>query len=263
MTTIYQRLPLTALHRGRYQPRVHFDEPALAELAESIRTQGLIEPIIVRETAEHYYEIIAGERRARAAKLAGLQDVPCLIGHYSDEQAATMAVVENVQRESLNLIEEARAYKRLIDEFNCQQDAIATLVGKSRSHIANLLRLLTLAPAVQNKIQQGLLSLGHARMLVGLPNSQQLALLHAIEQKQWSVRTLEAKIREKKSTTAPHQLSVQQDDLTHLETQLSEQFASPVKILCEKDHSGWLQFKFFDMDTLEGLLERLGLRYDE
>lgn len=263
MKTRYQILPIAALHRGRYQPRVHFDEQALAELAESIRTQGLIEPVIAREIAKDHYEIIAGERRMRAAKQAGLTEIPCLIGHYTDEQAATMAVVENVQRESLNLIEEALAYKRLIDEFHCQQETIAELVGKSRSHIANLLRLLTLAPLVQNKIQQGLLSLGHARMLVGLPVAQQLALLNAIEHKQWSVRTLEARIRAMKSPSAPDQISVADTDLLHLETQLSERFAAPVKILYEKDRSGWLQFKFFDLDTLEGLLEQLGLRYDD
>jgi ParB family chromosome partitioning protein len=197
--SVLKHLPLEKLHRGRYQPRVHFDETALQELADSIKTQGMIEPIIARKTADHYYEIIAGERRVRAAKLAGLTEAPCLIGDYTDEQAATMTVVENVQRESLNLIEEASAYKRLIDEFNCPQETIAGLIGKSRSHIANLLRLLTLTPEVQTSLQKGLLSLGHARMLVGLPPSQQVAFMETIEKKQWSVRTLEAQIREIKT----------------------------------------------------------------
>ena len=259
----YQLLPIESLKSGRYQPRIDFDRNALQELAQSISTQGLIEPLIVREISAQYYEIIAGERRWRAAKLAGLTEVPCLIGQYSDEQAATLTLVENIQRESLNVVEEAQAYKRLVDEFKLQQDEIAILVGKSRSHIANLIRILTLCDNVQEKIRTGVLSLGHARVLVGLSVGSQMSLATQIEQKQWSVRHLEETIRALKQNRViapnPQQLDC---DVKYLQTTLSEQIGAPVQIVTGDSLGGVLQIKFFDNDTLAGLLERMGLRYD-
>lgn len=261
MQTVYQELPVDLLNSGRYQPRIDFDPHALQELAQSIQTQGLIEPIIVRELSCNYFEIVAGERRWRAATLAGLTVVPCLVGHYTDEQAATLTLVENIQRESLNVLEEAVAYQRLVHEFHLQQEEIAVLVGKSRSHIANLLRLLSLSAPVQDKIRQGILSLGHARMLVGLSPMDQMGLAAQVEQKQWSVRRLEEQVRSLKQQhveTSPHQPSC---DVAYLQTKLSEQIGAPVQIATDQQQGGWLQIKFFDNETLAGLLERMGLRY--
>jgi ParB family chromosome partitioning protein len=258
----YQLLPLGALQPGRYQPRIHFEEKALQELADSITAQGLIEPLVVRAIAAGRYEIIAGERRWRAAQRAGLSDIPCLIGEYTDQQAAALTLVENIQRQELNLIEEATGYRRLCDEFHFQQDEIAVLVGKSRSHIANILRLLTLTEPVQDKIRSGLLSLGHARNLVGMTPLEQLSWVRQIIDKQWSVRQLEEKVRQAKA--APPSLNNRRcdRDIERLQSQLAEQVGAPVQIVNDDGSGGWLQIKFFDNDTLAGLLERMGLRYD-
>ncbi|VEG91298.1 ParB/RepB/Spo0J family partition protein [Legionella spiritensis] len=258
----YQQLSVQALQPGRYQPRLHFDQKALEELAQSILSQGLIEPIVVREIALNHYEIIAGERRWRAAMLAGLQDIPCLVGEYTDEQAAALTLVENIQRQELNLIEEAGGYRRLCDEFHFQQEEIATLVGKSRSHIANILRLLSLDEKVQAFIKTGHLSLGHARMLVGLSPGRQIALADSVVAEQWSVRQLEEKIRLSKSPSPMPGNPGRDRDIERLQTLLAEQIGAPVQIINESGAGGWLQVKFFDNDTLAGLLERLGLRYD-
>ena len=263
MSASYQLIPLDHLRPGRYQPRVDFDLAALQELAESIATQGLIEPLIVRGIAGEHYEIIAGERRWRAAQLAGLTEVPCLVGDYTDQQAATVTLVENIQRESLNVIEEAGAYKRLLDEFALTQEDIAALVGKSRSHIANLLRLLTLCESVQEKVRAGLLSLGHARVLVGLSPAQQQSFAHDVEIKQWSVRHLEDKVRNMKLAPKSVRSFVVDRDIDHLQMVLSEQVGAPVSIVSDNESGGSLQFKFFDNETLAVLLERMGLRYDD
>lgn len=263
MTVKYQSLPIDSLQRGRYQPREHFAEEALTELAQSIKTQGLIEPLIVREIAPHRFEIIAGERRWRAAKQALLSEVPCLIGIYSDEQAAALTLVENIQREDLNLIEEAKGYRRLCDEFHFHQDDIAALVGKSRSHIANILRLLSLSSWVQEHLALGQLSLGHARMLVGLSIAEQRYYAEQVIAEAWSVRVLEEKIKRHKAEGHSVAPEAPQRDVARLQTLLSEQVGAPVQIVAEKGDAGWLQIKFFNNDTLAGLLERMGLRYDE
>ena len=263
MSVSYQQISVEALESGRYQPRIHFDPQSLQELAESIASQGLIEPLIVREIAANHYEIIAGERRWRAAQMAGLNEVPCLLGQYTDEQAATLTLVENIQRESLNVIEEAGAYKRLLDEFQLTQEDIAVLVGKSRSHIANLIRLLTLCEPVQEKIRVGILSLGHARLLVGLSASEQLSWADEVEVKQWSVRTLEEKVRTLKVSATNMTAGETGCDIERLQMLLSEQVGTPVQIIADNQVGGLLQFKFFDNEMLSGLLERIGLRYDE
>lgn len=257
MNSSYKNLPTDQLQPGRYQPRIDFSPEALKELAQSIQTQGLIEPLIVRELAQERYEIIAGERRWRAAIEAGLTEIPCLVGHYSDQQAATLTLVENIQRQELNLIEEATGYKRLSEEFHFQQTEIAQLVGKSRSHIANLVRLLSLSPAVQTYIRTGQISLGHARLLVGMPIAEQSVFATHIISHGWSVRLLEEKIKILKAN--PKQVPEKNRDIAQLECLLAEQIGSPVQITYENGQGGWLQVKFFDNDTLEGLLERMGL----
>lgn len=262
MQTTYKLLPIEQLQRGRYQPRQTFDEEGLQELAKSILSQGLIEPLIVRELLHDHYEIIAGERRWRAAMLAGLTSVPCLISDYDDKQAAAVTLIENIQRANLNLIEEATGYQRLLSEFQFNQDDVATLIGKSRSHIANILRLLTLCDAVQTMLRNQLLSLGHARMLVGLSPNQQCQLANQIIAAGWSVRRLESEVRSSKQAPVFLQSPLNDCDRLHLQTALAEYMGAPVEITQDLDQGGVLKIKFFDNDTLSGLLERMGMRYD-
>ncbi len=256
-------LPVGQLHAGQYQPRQDFNPESLAELAQSIASQGLIEPLVVRAIAKNRYEIVAGERRWRAAKIAGLHEVPCLLGDYTDKQACALTLIENIQRQDLNLIEEATGYRRLIDEFHYHQEEIALLIGKSRSHIANILRLLTLTESVKNRIRDKSLSLGHARVLVGLTPEQQSLFAQQIIDEQWSVRQLEqaVKLFRQQDLSSPKNARADRD-IERLQTVLAEQVGAPVQIINDNADGGWLKVKFFDNDTLAGLLERLGLRYD-
>ncbi|KTD65128.1 ParB/RepB/Spo0J family partition protein [Legionella shakespearei] len=263
MQTEFLYLPIESLQAGQYQPRQDFNPAALQELAQSIASQGLIEPLVVRAIAKQRYEIIAGERRWRAAQLAGLHEVPCMVGEYSDKQACALTLIENIQRQDLNLIEEATGYRRLIDEFHYHQDEIAVLIGKSRSHIANILRLLTLTESVKNLLRDKVLSLGHARVLVGLSSAHQEAFVQQAVEEQWSVRQLEQAIKQHKNKELEQPKNPKQDkDIERLQTILAEQVGAPVQIVSDSDDGGWLKVKFFDNDTLAGLLERLGLRYD-
>jgi ParB family chromosome partitioning protein len=264
MNTQFINLPIDYLHAGPYQPRQDFDQKGLEELAQSIATQGLIEPLIIRKIAKERYELIAGERRWRAARIAGLSEVPCLLGEYTDKQACALTLVENIQRQDLNLIEEATGYRRLIDEFHYQQDEIAVLVSKSRSHIANILRLLSLTESVKSYIRSKKLSLGHARLLVGLSPEYQEILVHQIVEEQWAVRHLEQALKtykNNKERTVPKNPK-KDKDIERLQIILGEQVGAPVQIVDDGTEGGWLKVKFFDNDTLAGLLERLGLRYD-
>lgn len=261
--TEFVHLPIECLQAGQYQPRQDFNQEALLELAQSIASQGLIEPLIVRAIAQQRYEIIAGERRWRAARLAGLSTVPCLLGQYTDKQACALTLIENIQRQDLNLIEEAHAYRRLIDEFHYHQDELAVLVGKSRSHVANIVRLLSLTETVKGFIREHILSLGHARMLVGLDALQQEYIAQQVIDGQWSVRQLEHEIKALKKKPPQHFKNIKKDrDIERLELILADQVGAPVQIVNDSDDGGWLKVKFFDNDTLAGLLERLGLRYD-
>lgn len=259
-TTLFKSIPIDFLQRGEYQPRKHFDETGLQELAQSILAQGLIEPLVVRKRTETAYEIIAGERRWRASMLAGLSEVPCLVREYTDEEACAVTLIENIQRQDLSIIEEANGYQRLLTEFHFNQAEIATIVGKSRSHIANLIRILTLCPFTQEHLHRNELSLGHARMLVGLDEALQKKFTRQIIDNQWSVRKLEDEIRAVKlPVIAPPSTDL---DIVRLETQLSEQIGSPVQLIADSTQGGWLKIKFYNNDTLAGLLERMGLRYD-
>ncbi len=262
MSQSFKLIDIHQLKRGKYQPRRHFDEQGLEELAQSIRSQGLIEPLIVRETNLNQYEIIAGERRWRAAMLAGFCNIPCLIGDYTDEQAAAVTLIENIQRRDLNLIEEASGYQRLLIEFHFTQEEIAALVGKSRSHIANLLRLLTLCEQVQQQLRQQQLTLGHARMLVGLTSAEQIRFANQIIHAHWSVRRLEKEIRSIHATSQPLH-SVTDCDRIHLQNILADYMGAPVEIISDAHQGGVLKITFYDNDTLSGLLERMGVRQDD
>lgn len=262
MQVEFHQVPIENIQAGHYQPRQDFNPASLQELAQSITSQGLIEPLIVRAIAKQRYEIVAGERRWRAAQMAGLPTVPCLIGNYTDKQACALTLVENIQREDLNLIEEANAYRRLIDEFHYHQEEIAALVGKSRSHIANILRLLSLNEKIRGMIRDKILTLGHARALIGLESTQQEYLAAQTKNQQWSVRQLEHAVKMQKNKEGSRPKNAKKDrDIERLQTVLSEQVGAPVQIINDNE-GGWFQVQFFDNDTLAGLLDRLGLRYD-
>ncbi|MFI4919257.1 MAG: ParB/RepB/Spo0J family partition protein [Legionellales bacterium] len=263
MQAEFQYIATDRLQAGQYQPRQDFDAAALHELAQSVATQGLIEPLLVRVIAKQRYEIIAGERRWRAAKLAGLLEVPCLVGEYSDQQACALTLIENIQRQDLNLIEEASGYRRLMDEFHYHQDEIAILVSKSRSHIANIVRLLALTALVKQFIRNKLLSSGHAKVLIGLEPAQQELLAQQTVDEKWSVRQLEQAVKATKNKAILTPKNAKTDrDIERLQIILAEQVGAPVQIMNDNEQGGWLKLKFFDNDTLAGLLDRLGLRYD-
>jgi ParB family transcriptional regulator, chromosome partitioning protein len=254
-----QHLPIEQLQRGKFQPRKHFDKESLDELAVSIQSSGVIQPIVVRPIAEHQYEIVAGERRWRAALQAGFDTVPCLINQYTDEQTAAVTAIENVNRVDLNPIEEAQAYQRLVEDFHYLHDEISAVVGKSRSKISNVLRLLTLNIKVQTMIIEGLLSESHAKVLLSSPPFKQVELAELCVQKGWSVRKLEDMI---KQYSKPH-TAIQATDDIHIaavENLASEQLGSPVKLEHdEKQRSGWLKIKYYNPEILAGILERLGI----
>ncbi len=256
-----RQLPIETLQRGRFQPRHHFDTEALAELAQSIRQMGgLLQPIVVRTLTHNRYEIIAGERRWRACQLAELSTVSCLVGEYSDEQALQAAIVENINRSDLNLIEEAKAYLRLQEEFIYTHDEIGALVGKSRAAISNLLRLLKLDTRVQHYLIDKTLSEGHGKLLAGLSIEAQYPLAQQCIEKDFSVRQLERMIQQEKSQqpTIPRK----DPNIARLESTLAEQMGSPVAVEYDENGRGALRIQFQNFDILDGILQHLGLKKD-
>lgn len=256
---LLQQLSVDQLTRGKYQPRRHFDQTQLQELADSIKTTGgLLQPIIVRPLKEGRYEIVAGERRWRAAQLAGLQDVSCLVSNYSDEQALQAAIIENINRSDLNPIETAEAYQRLIDEFQYLHEEVAAATGKSRTTITNALRLLKLDPYVKELLSTGQLTEGHGKILAGLPLEHQRILAERCHQKNWSVRKIEL---EAKKLQQPIEDSPYSDpNIKHIETALSDHIGNEVKINCEDRGGGYIQIRFNNIDELEGQFELLGFK---
>lgn len=260
---VLMQLPIDQLVRGKYQPRRHFDQAQLQELAESIKTTGgLLQPIVIRPLGANQYEIIAGERRWRAAQLAGLTEVSCLMSHYSDEQALQASIIENINRADLNPIEEALAYQRLIDEFHYLHDEVAAAVGKSRTTVTNALRLLKLDTRIQELIIAGKLSEGHGKILAGIPLIQQYQLAERCLQKCWSVRKLESeakKILQPSMNEGPYSDA----NIKHLETALSDHIGNRVDIACEDRGGGFMRIRFNNIDELEGHFERLGFKYED
>lgn len=251
-------LAISQLRPGRYQPRTHMDETALDELAESIRAQGLMQPILVRSDGKQF-EIIAGERRWRAAQRAGLSEVPVLVKDVPEEAVAAMALIENIQREDLNAIDEAHGLQRLIQDFGMTHDAVAQSVGKSRAAVSNLLRLLNLSKPVQDMLTTGLIEMGHARALLPLAAGQQRELAHEIEEKGLSVREAERKVAKLKSGTSsrPAKKTVPRD-IRRLEEALSETLGMEAKVHMGRK-GGRLTLNFADTDQLQGMLEKLGI----
>ena len=256
-TTTITHIPLDRLARGIYQPRRQFDENLLHELADSIKSLGMIQPITVRPLTNGNYEIVAGERRWRAAQLAGLSDVPCIIRHYSDEEAAQAATIENLQREDLNPIEEARAYQRLIHEFDYTHEQIATSLGKSRTKVSNSLRLLNLDSRVQQWLINKKLSEGHGKILISLPIAWQIKLGEKCIQHDWSVRKLEMEIKKIQDKPLVEKAD---PNLLRLEQNLASELAAEVKFETENAGSGWIKIRYYDLETLEGLFQKFGVK---
>ena len=251
-------LPVATIRPGRYQPRTNMDETALTELADSIRTHGVVQPIVVRETPAGDYELIAGERRWRAAQMAGLDVIPSVVRRVADEIALAVGLIENIQRENLNPVEEANGLRRLLDEFGLTHQQVADSIGRSRAAVSNLLRLLNLDPAVRAHLENGRLEAGHARAILSLPREQQLAAADTVIQQRLSVRQTEQLVRrylsgkrkEKRKTTP------KDADLRQLEEELSQQLAATVS-LEQRGQGGRVVIEYNSLDELEGILERL------
>lgn len=256
-----QQLSIDQLTRGKYQPRRHFDPVQLQELAESIKTTGgLLQPIVVRPLARDKFEIIAGERRWRAAQLAGLSEISCLINQYTDEEALQASIIENINRADLNPIEEAQAYQRLIDEFHYLHEEVASAVGKSRTKVTNALRLLKLDARVQELLITGRLSEGHGKILAGIATQYQFALAEQCIQKGWSVRKIEQEA--KKLLTSHDNGRYSDPNQKHLEIALSEHIGNQVNIDYEERGGGYVKIRFNNIDELEGHFDKLGFKYE-
>ena len=259
-TTGSLSLPISQVESCSSQPRKHFDEAALAELADSIRQHGIIQPLTVRRLSSGYYQIIAGERRWRAARLAGLIEVPVTVIEADDRKAAELAMIENLQREDLNPMEEAAGYRSLIDQHHMTQEEAANRVGKSRSAVTNALRLLELAPAVQNQVEAGLLSAGHARALVPLSPAQQVQTANAIIEGGLSVRQTEALAKRLSAGEKPEKKAPadEVDYAAVAQKELSSQLGRGVKIVNGRK-KGRIELEYYGMDDLNDLLEALAL----
>ncbi|MFT5085258.1 MAG: ParB family chromosome partitioning protein [Lentisphaeria bacterium] len=254
-----KELPVEFLQRGKYQPRRDMHPEALEELAQSIKSQGVMQPIIVRPIGDNKYEIIAGERRWRATQQAGLHSIPALIRDVPDETAIAMALIENIQREDLNPMEEAVAFKRLQEEFELTQQEVAEVVGKSRTAVTNILRLLNLSEEVKTMLEHGDLEMGHARCLLTLNEQQQREVARIIVAKSLSVRQAEAlakKTQQESSNDKP--LAPISPDLKQLEEGLGEHVGVPVMIQHSTKGKGKLVLKYNNLDELDGILSHLG-----
>ncbi|MEY2781588.1 MAG: hypothetical protein RL307_1292 [Pseudomonadota bacterium] len=262
-TSTQSELQLDQLVPGQYQPRTRMDEGALYELAESIRTQGVMQPILVRPLPKKpgQYEIIAGERRSRAARLAGLTAVPVLIKEVSDQNAAAMALIENMQREDLNPLEEAKGLQRLVNEFKLTHDQAAQAVGRSRSAASNLLRLLQLTPAVQDLVFAGDLDMGHARALLALQEAEQVSAAQSIVAKKMSVRDAEKLVKQwGQATPSKASKTPQSADVRRVEEELSDLLTAQVSVHVKgkgQRMRGEVAIAFASLDELNGLIERL------
>lgn len=258
---ILTSLNIEELHRGKYQTRRQFDKSALEELAQSIRSNGIIQPIVVRPSAQGY-EIIAGERRWQAAQIAGLAAIPCLVKDYNDAQTAAITAIENLNRADLNAIEEAEAYQRLLEEFDYSHEELAAIVGKSRSRITNSLRLLKLDKKIQEWVIAGVLTEGHVKVLASLDRSFQHLLAGKAIAQQWSVRRMEKEVQKFQKNVEKNLAEKWLDpNLTKLEQSLSDFIGSPVKLEWTPQSKKMI-INFFNLEILEGFFEKLGFRIE-
>lgn len=252
-----RNLQVGQLQPGKYQPRTQMDQESLRQLADSIKAQGIMQPILVRPVGPEKFEIIAGERRWRAAQLAGLAEVPTLVREIADEAALAMSLIENIQRENLNPLEEAAGIKRLIDEFSMTHQSAGEAVGRSRTAVTNLLRLLHLAQPVQELLMQGRIDMGHARALLSLTGAKQIATAEHIAQKALSVREAEALV---KRVLQPKRGPIEKTmdaDVQRLQDELSETVGAQVKIQASKGGYGTVSIRYRSLDQLDGLVAML------
>ncbi len=257
-------LKVEQLQPGKYQPRSYMDDAALQTLADSIKAQGIMQPILVRQLADEHYEIIAGERRWRASQRAGLKEVPVLVREIADEAALAMALIENIQRETLNPLEEAQGIKRLIDEFNMTHEKAAEAVGRSRVAVSNLLRLLTLTAHVQDMLMHGKLDMGHARALVGLDGVPQVLLAEQIVYEGLSVREAEALVKKHqqqapaaKTDKPAAQKNQMSQDILRLQESLSDQLGASVSIKAGANGKGMLKINYSSLDQLDEIIAKI------
>ena len=250
-------LPVGRIRPGRYQPRTKMDQQALAELAASIRSQGLIQPLLVRPLDRDRYELIAGERRWRAAQMAGLEEVPALVREVADDSALAMSLIENIQRENLNPMEEASGLQRLVDEFKMTHEQVADSVGRSRSATTNLLRLLRLAKPVQEMLMEGALEMGHARALLALDGARQIEAGNRVAAKGLSVRETEALVQWLLRGPLARRKKRVDRDLARLEEEASERLGTTVEIRPARKGSGKIVLRYSSLEHLEQLLKKL------
>ena len=253
-----RQIPVDLLKRGQYQPRTRMDKTALEELAQSISAQGVVQPIVARPLSDGGYEIIAGERRWRAAQLAGLSDIPVVVRDIPDEAAMAIALIENIQRENLNPIEEATGIKRLLDEFGLTHEQAASGVGRSRSAVTNLLRLLTLGARARELLENGELEMGHARALLTLTGEVQETVAAEIAAKRWSVRQAEERVRRIQNAAnsgkaAPRPVAA---DIRDLQERLSEKLGAKVTVQDNKG-AGKVVIEYHSLSQLDGILDRI------
>jgi len=260
----YREIPIEQLQRGKYQPRVRMDKAALTELAESIRSQGVLQPLLVRPmkegTSSGQYEIIAGERRWRGAQLAGLKTVPAVVREISDQAAMAVGLIENIQREDLNAIEQATGFKRLLEEFGLTHQEVSEAVGCSRTAVSNLLRMLTLHPKVQKMVQNDQIDMGHARALLALPENLQPETANRVSSKGLSVRQTEqlvkALIKNRDTSPTPGKDKRQNPDILHLQDDISARLGAKVDIQ-HGAKKGKLIIHYHTLDELDGILEKI------
>ncbi|MDP3847626.1 MAG: ParB/RepB/Spo0J family partition protein [Pseudomonas sp.] len=254
----FQYLPLDLVQRGKYQPRRDMDPAALEELAQSIKAQGVMQPIVVRPIANGRFEIIAGERRWRASQQAGLETIPAMVREVPDQAAIAMALIENIQREDLNPIEEAVALQRLQQEFQLTQQQVAEAVGKSRVTITNLLRLIALPEEIKTLLSHGDLEMGHARALLGLPAAQQVEGARHVVARGLTVRQTEALVRQWLNTKEQPPVEAKIDpDISRLEQRLAEKLGAAVQIKHGQKGRGQLVIKYSSLDELQGVLAHI------
>jgi ParB family chromosome partitioning protein len=252
-------LPVDIIQRGKYQPRVDMHQESLQDLADSIAAQGVVQPIVVRTIGEGRYEIIAGERRWRAAQLAGLHEIPAVVREVEDRAAIAIALIENIQRENLNPLEEARALERLIEEFELTHEQAAEAVGRSRAAVSNLLRLLDLEDAVKGMVENGELEMGHARALLALSGARQVEAAHQVIARGLSVRATEGLVKSLQSPPAhkPAVVTHKDPNIQHLESNLADKLGARVQIRQGRGGRGKLEISYNSLDELDGILEHI------
>jgi len=253
-----QTLPIELLQRGKYQPRKDMNPEKLQDLANSIAMQGIVQPIVVRHISPQQYEIVAGERRWRAAQLAGLQDVPVIIKEMDDRTAMAIALIENIQREDLNVLEEAEALQRLLTEFEMTHQQVADAVGKSRATVTNFLRLLDLAPEVKKMLVNKQLEMGHARALLPLATEQQIEAARKITNQGLSVRLTEKLVKDlQQPPKVENKIPTIDADILSLQNELSEKFGARVQVESKENGKGKLIIHYSTLDELEGILNKI------